>query len=224
MVRVKYRYRDRDKASLEDVKNLFPKDLPPDEGMSRRNAEKHISYHNLQLDLGIRGPADREHSVHFYYGKVLGSINNTLKKRASFRKHPFDNKKIEAFMEHLGRNEASVLAFLGAERNLRKMNERSPCVIQSFQQCYSLACQPNAVQPYWLHRSNFKNIRDNIRDRIPMPMSDRDALYNDSLRQWNSFFYNLHLHETISFYDRARAFATEQLANKSNGGVPQAKN
>jgi hypothetical protein len=190
---------------------------------SKRNDEKHASYHNLQLDLGIPGPDERTYSVHFYFGKVLGCINNTLKKRANFRRHPSDNKKINGLIDHLGRNESSVVAFLAAERNLRKMEERSPCVILKFQEAYSLLCQPNAAQPYWLHRSNFKTIRDNIRDRIPVPMSDRDALYNDSLKQRNNFFYNLHLHETINFYDRARTFATQQF-NKSNGVVPQAKN
>jgi hypothetical protein len=208
----------------EDFKNLFPKDLSPDEGMSIRNAERHISYHNLQLDLGIPGPDDRIHSLHFYYGKVLGCINNVLKKRANFRKHPSDNRKIEALIEHLGKNDSDVLVFLTAEKNLRKINERSPCVVLKFQEAYSKLCQRNAEQPYWLHRSNFKTIRDNVRDRIPMPMSDRDALHNDSFRQFNGFFYNLHLHETISFYDRARTFAYPQYANKSNGGGPQAKN
>jgi len=56
-----------------------------------------------------------------------------------------------------------------------------------------------------------------------MPMSNRDALYNDCLKQFNNFFYNLQLHEVISFYDRARDFATQQ-SNKGNGGGPQVKN
>jgi hypothetical protein len=199
-------FRSRLTEELEDFKNLFPKDLPPDECMSRKDKENHDGYHNLRLDLGIPGPDERTCSVHFYYGKVLGCINNTLQKRANFRKHPSDNRKINGFIKHLGKNESSVVAFLSAERNLRKMEERSPCVVLKFQEAYSLLCQPNAVQPYWLHRSNFKNIRDNIRDRIPVPMSDRDALYNDSLKQWNNFFYNLHLQETINFYDRAAYF------------------
>ncbi len=117
-----------------------------------------------------------------------------------------------------------VSVFLTAEKNLWKINERSPCVIVRFQEAYSKLCRPNAEQPFWLHRTNFNNIRDNVQDRIPMPLSDRDALYNDCFRQFISFFYNLHLHETISFYDRARTFANPQLANKSNGGGPQAKN
>jgi hypothetical protein len=217
-------FKKRLAEAQDDFKNLFPKDLPPDEGMSRRNAEKYINYHNLQLDLGIPGPNDRIYSVHFYYGQVLGCINNVLRKCANFRKHPSDNRKINALIEHLGGNDSDVSVFLTAEKNLKKINERSPCVTLRFQEAYSKLCQPNAEQPYWFHRSNFKNIRDNVRDRIPLPMSDRDALYNDCFRQFNSFFYNLHSHETISFYDRARTFANPQLANKSNGGGPQAKN
>jgi hypothetical protein len=89
-------YRARLHEALDDFKNLFSKDLPHDEGMSMRNAETHAKYHNLQLDLGIPGPNGRTYSVHFYYGKVLGCINNTLKKRADFRKHPSDNRKIDA--------------------------------------------------------------------------------------------------------------------------------
>jgi hypothetical protein len=57
-----------------------------------------------------------------------------------------------------------------------------------------------------------------------MPMSDRDALYNDCHRQWNNFFYNLDLHETMNFYERARAYATQQYGNRMNGGAPPAKN
>jgi hypothetical protein len=55
-----------------------------------------------------------------------------------------------------------------------------------------------------------------------MPMSNRDALYNDCFKQFNNFFYNIQLHEVINFYDRARDFA--QQSNKGNGGGPQAKN
>jgi hypothetical protein len=216
-------FRSRLTEALEDFKNLFPKDLPPAECASRKDSETHENYHNLRLDLGIPGSDERTCSVHFYYGKFLGCINNTLQRRARFRKHPSDNWKIDAFIKHLGKNEETVVEFLGAERNLRKMEERSPCVVKKFEEAYLLLCQPNAVQPYWLHRSNFKNIRDNIRDRIPVLMSNRDALYNDCLKQFNNFFYNLHLHELISFYDRARSFATTQ-ANNFNGGGPQAKN
>ena len=70
-------FRSRLTEALEDFKNLFPKAVLPDEGMSRRNNENHDSYHNLRLDLGIPGPDERTSSVHFYYGKVLGCINNT---------------------------------------------------------------------------------------------------------------------------------------------------
>ncbi len=102
----------------------------------------------------------------------MGCINNVLRKRANFRKHPSDNRKIDALIEHLGENDSAVSAFLTAEKNLRKINEQSSCVIVRFQEAYSKLCEPNAEQ----HRFNFKNIRDNVRDRIPMPMSDRDAL------------------------------------------------
>ena len=94
----------------------------------------------------------------------MGCINNVLRKRANFRKHPSDDRKIDALIKHLGKNDPDVAAFLTAEKNLRKINERSPCVIVRFQEAYSKLCQPNSQQPYWLHRSNFKNIRDNVRD------------------------------------------------------------
>ncbi len=48
-------FRKRLVEAQDDFKNLFPKDLPPNEGISIRNAERHISYHNLQLDIGIPG-------------------------------------------------------------------------------------------------------------------------------------------------------------------------
>jgi hypothetical protein len=123
----------------------------------------------------------------------------------------------------LGNSDPTVVAFLAAERNMRKINERSPCVAQQFEQNYTLACQRNAAQPLWLHRSNFRNIQDNLRDRVPMPLSDRDPLYNDCFKQFSSFFYNLHLHEIMSFYERARAFAVQRPGNR-NGGAPQARN
>ncbi len=149
-------FRRRLSEAQDDFKNLFPKDLPPDEGMSRRNAEPHINYHNLHLDLGIPGPNDRIYSLHFYYGKVLGCINNVLRKRANFRRHPSDHRKIDALIEHLGKNDSDVAVFLTADKNLRKINERSPCVLVRFQDAYSKLSQPNAEKPYWLHRCNFK--------------------------------------------------------------------
>jgi hypothetical protein len=216
-------FRSRLTEALKDFKNLFPKDLPPADCASKKDSETHEGYHNLRLDLGIPGSDERTCSVHFYYGEVLGCINNTLQRRARFRKHPSDNCKIDDFIKHLGKIDETVVEFLRAEGNLRKMDERSPCVIKKFEGAYSNLRQPNAVQPYWLHRSTFKKNCDNVRDRISMPMSNRDELYNDCLKQFNNFFYNLHLHEVISFYDRARNFATQQ-PNKGNGGGPQAKN
>ncbi len=171
--------------------------------------------------MGIPDREGRTRSVHFYYGKVLGCINNTLAKRANFRKHHSDNWKISALIRHLGQNEATVVEFLGAERNLQKMEEKSPCVTRKFDEHYLALCQPNAVQPFWIHRSTFKHIRDNIRERIPVPLSNRVALYNDSFKQFNNFFYNLHLHEVISFYDRPRSYA--QPNSNLNGGGPQVK-
>jgi hypothetical protein len=139
--------RNRLSEAQGHFKNLFPKDLSPEESMTVRNAERHTNYLNLQLDLGIPGPNDRKYSIHFCYGEILGAINNTLKKRANFRKQPSDQRKIATFCEHLGNNDESVVAFLRAERNLRRMNERSPCVTEKFQQAYALACQPNVVTP-----------------------------------------------------------------------------
>jgi hypothetical protein len=217
-------YKESLLEALDDFKNLFPKDLQQDEGMSIRNAETHAKYHDLQLDLGIPGTNSRTYSVHFYYGKALGCINNTLRKRAVFRKFPPDNKKINALIKHLGKDDPDVEAFLISERHLRKIIDKSPCVTLGFHTAYTQLSFPNAEQPPWLHRSNFKTIRNNVRDRIPMPLSDRDTLYNDCLRQFNDFFYYLHLHDEMSFYERARTFANSQLAHKSNGGGPRAKN
>jgi hypothetical protein len=102
------------------------------------------------------------------------------------------------------------------------MEEKSPCVIKKFDEAYLSLCQPNAVQPpHWIHRSTFKHIRDNIRERVPTPLSNRDALYSDSLKQFNDFFYNLHLHEVINFYTRARNFAQ---SSNYHGGGPQVRN
>jgi len=57
-----------------------------------------------------------------------------------------------------------------------------------------------------------------------MSTSNRDALYNDCINQFNNFYYNVHLHGLITFYDRARDYANQQSSNKGNGGGPQAKN
>jgi hypothetical protein len=214
-------FRTRLTEALDDFKNLVPRDLPPDECMTRKDNEAHDNYQNLRMDLGIPGREERTRSVHFYYDKVLNCINNTLAKRANFRKHHSDNWKINALIRHLGQNQATVVEFIGAERNMQKMEEKSPCVTRKFDEAYLALCQPNAVQPYWIHRSTFKRIRDNIRDQIPVPLSNRDALYNDSFKQFNNFFYNLHLHEVINFYDRARSYA--QPNSNPNGGVPQAR-
>ena len=197
-----------------------------EQSILRRDSEQHPNYASLQEDLGMPHSHARRYSIHFYYGKLLGAINNILRKRASFRRHPQDQKKIAAFCAHLGSGDPSVVSFLGAERNMKRLNERSPCVTQQFEQNYTIACQRNAVHPLstlWLHRSTFRNIQDNLRDRVPMPLSDRDPLYNDCFKQFNCFFYNLHLHEIMSFYERARAFAVQRQGNR-NGGAPQARN
>ncbi len=51
-------FRVRLQEALDDFKNLYSKDLPHDEGMTRRNAETHAKYHCLQLDFGIPGPSN----------------------------------------------------------------------------------------------------------------------------------------------------------------------
>jgi hypothetical protein len=111
--------RNRLSEAQEDFKNLFPKDLPPDEGMALRDAERHINYLNLQLDLGIPGPKDRKYSIHFYYGKILGAINNTLKKRANFRKHP-SYQKNNHLLRTFGVQRRIGSCFLGCRKKFEK--------------------------------------------------------------------------------------------------------
>jgi hypothetical protein len=79
-------FRSRLTEAWEDFKNLFPKDLLPDEGMSRRNNENHDSYHNLQLDLGIPGPDERTSSVHFLIimAKSWGALTTHSKSVQNF--------------------------------------------------------------------------------------------------------------------------------------------
>jgi myosin heavy subunit len=73
-------FRGRLTEALDDFKNLFPKDLTGAECAKMKDEEVHEAYHNLRLDLEIPGINERTCSVHFYYGKVLGCINNTLNK------------------------------------------------------------------------------------------------------------------------------------------------
>jgi hypothetical protein len=71
------RIRAQVQRASDDFKDKHPDKSDPDEAIRTRNADSHLPFARLQSELLIPTIAQgRNSALSFYYGKILGSIND----------------------------------------------------------------------------------------------------------------------------------------------------
>jgi hypothetical protein len=218
----------------EDFKNIYPKLDPsrqhPEDAILSRNADLHLPFARLQSELMIPTIAQgRKSSLNFYYGKILGSINDIFRLREQFQIVPYDAAKIRAFIDFLGANHQEVRNFNHAEESIRDIQTNSDRLRQAFYEQYIKAHE--FPKPEWLCTI----MHENIQNRANLNRSERDLLYDQAKVVYCDYHYFLFLHHRIEFYSKARThFAANRRPRHSNnrafrnnntyGGGPQARN
>ncbi len=246
------RVHEQVQKAIDEFKDRYPKldqdRQHPEDAVISRNADPHLPFARLQSELLIPTIAQcKKSALSFYYGKILGSINDILRVREQFQIVPYDANKIRAFIDFLGADHQEVRNFnhseesiLGAdhqevrnfnhsEESIRDINANSDRLRQVFYEQYTRAHE--VPKPEWLSVV----MHSKIQNRANLNRSERDLLYDQAKVVYCDYHYFLFLHTRIEFYSRARVyFASNRRPNHSNnrafrnnntyGGGPQARN
>ena len=215
--------------AADDFRTLFSTDNTPEIGIKKRNEEKHIKFLALQLELMIptieRG---RTFALKFYYGKLLNAIRDILRVRERFRIIPNDKRKIELYIQFLGRNHPDVEAFTVAENNAKHLDQHTPRLKEVFHADFLAAHGPN--KPVWL--SEF--LHRKVQNKVQLDRDAYDLLYEQVGVVYRDYHYFKYRHCIIEFYSQARTHYLQQSNssrhsrgtynnNTYDGGGPQAR-
>jgi hypothetical protein len=104
--------------------------------IQEKNSFSHSSFVNLQREFQIPTVEEgRSVSVHFYYGQLVGVINNVLTSRRTFATNMRNPDKIDAFIKHrcaLNPQCPYVTSFHEAQNNLRDIEKmQGTCMTSS---------------------------------------------------------------------------------------------
>ncbi len=128
----------------DDFKERYPKLDPdrqhPEDAIMARNADLHLPFARLQSELLIPTIAQgRKSALSFYYGKILGSINDIFRVREQFQIVPYDTENIRAYIDFLGANHQEVRDFNHSEESIRDIQTNSDRLQQNFYEQYTRA-------------------------------------------------------------------------------------
>jgi hypothetical protein len=170
----------------------------------------------------------RKSALSFYYGKILGSINDILRVCEQFQIVPYDANKIRTYIDFLGADHEKMKKFNQAEENIRDISSNSDRLRQVFYEQYTKAHEVPKTD--WLSVA----MHSQIQNRASLNRSERDLLYDQAKVVYCDYHYYLFLHTRIEFYSRARVYFASNRRHYSNnrafrnnntyGGGPQARN
>ena len=213
--------------AADDFRTLFSTDMPPEIGIKKRNEEKHPRFVALQLELMIPTiETGRKFALKFYYGKLLNAIRDILRVRERFRIIPNDSRKIESYIQFLGRNHVDVEAFRTAENNTKHIDQQTERLKEVFHGEFLKAHGP--TRPYWL--SEF--LHRKVQNKVQLDRSAYDLLYEQVRVVYCDYHYFKYRHCIIEFYSQARTHFLQQSNNSRHsrgnyktydGGGPQAR-
>ncbi len=140
----------------------------------------------------------RKFALKFYYCKLLNAIRNILRVRERFRIYPNDGRKIETYIQFLGRNHVDVETFLTAENNTKHIAQQTDRLKEVFHAEFLAAHGPN--KPYWL--SEF--LHRKIQNKVQLDRSAYDLLYEQARVVYRDYHYFKYRHCIIEFYSQTR--------------------
>jgi hypothetical protein len=212
----------RIQAALDDFRAMYPRDPEQQQYSKERDTERHLRYSTLQSELFIPTiEQGRRYALSFYYGKIIGSIRDTLRARDQFHIGPHDAAKINTYIEFLGTNHPTVNEFNAHVNNTRHIEKDTEVFKEMFRQEY-LTAHTSPKRP-WLYDSLYHKIQN----RMHLDHSAQDLLFDQARVAYTDYHYYLYLHGRIEFYSNARAhnakqrYSSSSKYNKTYGGGPQ---
>jgi hypothetical protein len=208
----------RIQAASDDFRIMYPRDPEQQQHSKERDIERHLRFSTLQSELFIPTiEQGRRYALSFYYGKIIGSIRDTLRARDQFHIGPHDAAKINTYIEFLGTNHPAVNEFNASVNNTRHIEKDTEVFKAMFREEY-LVAHMSPKRP-WLYDSLYHKIQN----RAQLDHSAQDLLYDQARVAYSDYHYYLCLHGRIEFYSNARAHNAKQRHISSKNGSKYSK-
>jgi hypothetical protein len=197
--------------------------------LQEKNNFSHSSFVDLQREFQIPTVEEgRVVSVHFYYGQLVGVINNVLTSRRTFAINLRDADKIAAFIKHkrsLDPQCPYVARYLEAQNNIRDIERDARPMHDYFMRRIQIMQVQDAPPDEWISFDSHMELQ--ALKRIPSPKDRRIALgviIGQTKAQFTLFYELKARHIVIDFYSDARTHhrnALREQSFKPHGGRPQ---
>ena len=220
-------WRTKLEQALEDFRAHFEmesRDADTMQTIQEKNNFSHVSFAHLQKEFSIPTVEEgRTVSLHFYYGQLVGVINNVLTSRKTFLPNLRDADKLEAFVKYkraVNPHCPYVARYLDAQDTIRDIERDSRRLHDSFMQRIQAMQGPNTPPDAWIHHDDYVELQ--ALGRKP----SRVAL-GHVIGRTKDQYYNYHeckaRHIVIDFYSDARTHHRKSLIEQpfKHGGRPQ---
>ncbi len=170
--------------------------------MREKNEYDHTEFHDLQREFGIPNWAQgRTVSVHFYYGKLLGALNNVVRARDSFHINSGDEAKLEEYKRYrrtLDPNCPKLRDFDTATENLDHIAKKSNEMETTFLNGFAAMEVANAPMREWISVRTYNELQLCVSNPAAAT-SSRNSLLAFAKREFLSYYSCKYRHVIIDF-------------------------
>jgi hypothetical protein len=167
-----------------------------------KNEYDHTEFHDLQREFGIPNWAQgRTVSVHFYYGKLLGALNNVVRARDSFHINSGDEAKLEEYKRYrrtLDPNCPKLRDFDTATENLDHIAKKSNEMETTFLNGFAAMEVANAPMREWISVRTYNELQLCVSNPAAAT-SSRNSLLAFAKREFLSYYSCKYRHVIIDF-------------------------
>jgi hypothetical protein len=223
-------WRTRLEQALTDFKAHFSMDGRLADTMltiQEKNHFSHIAFLNLQREFEIPTVEEgRTVSVHFYYGQLVGVINNVLTSRRTFAITLRDADKIDAFIKYkrsLDPQCPYVAHFFEAQRNLKDIETDARHMHDFFLGRVQAMQILNAPPDDWISHASYLELQSLIGPTTRDRRLALGEIIGKTKRQFTLYYELKARHTVIDFYSDARTHHRNAPKEQpfKHGGRPQ---
>ncbi len=195
--------------------------------IQEKNNFSHISFIDLQREFQIPTVEEgRTVSVHFYYGQLVGVINNVLTSRRTFATNLRDADKIDAFIRYkrsLDPQCPYVTRYLEAQRNIRDIEtdarDMHDFFLRRIQAMQVLTTPPDD----WISHASYMELQSLSGPTTVDRRLALGAIIGKTKSQFTLYYELKARHTVIDFYSDARTHHRNALKEQpfKHGDRPQ---
>ena len=223
-------WRTRLEQALADFKVHFSMDgLLADTMLNimEKNLYSHNSFLDLQREFQIPTVEEgRTVSVHFYYGQLVGVINNVLTSRRTFAINLRDADKIDAFIRHkrsLDPQCPYVARFFEAQRNTKDIETDARHMHDFFLRRIEAMQVRNTPSDDWISHASYLELQSLSGPTTKDRRLAVAEIIGKTKRQFTLYYELKARHTVIDFYSDARTHHRNAPKEQpfKHGGRPQ---